>query len=220
MIEFYEGLNGLEKVFLFCGLIGGIVFLIRTVMMLLGTDSDSDIDIDADMDMDIDLDMDGNADIDIDVDSGEGVPDTSDASFRLLSLHTISAFILIFGIMGLAMSVQAQAGDGLSLLVAVLAGFFSMYIIARIMSWMRTLQSSGSIQMKNAIGQEGTVYLGIPADGQGKVRVAIQNNLKVWPAISADKTAIPTDTNIRVVKVVSGNVLVVETAAEQKGERS
>jgi membrane-bound ClpP family serine protease len=75
---------------------------------------------------------------------------------------------------------------------------------------MKNLQSSGTIDVQNAVGQEGTVYLTIPADGTGKAQVTVQDRLKVYEAVSEYGEEIPSGERIKVVKVVSGNILVVE----------
>ena len=60
------------------------------------------------------------------------------------------------------------------------------------------------------VGQEGTVYLTIPGTGTGKVNVSVQKRLKVFNAISEGDQEIKTGEQIRVVRVVPPNVLVVE----------
>jgi membrane protein implicated in regulation of membrane protease activity len=75
---------------------------------------------------------------------------------------------------------------------------------------MRRMQSDGTLRISNAIGEEGTVYLTIPDNGTGQVQVAVQGGLKIFNAVSANHQRIPTGASIRVVKIVSGNMLMVE----------
>jgi len=85
-----------------------------------------------------------------------------------------------------------------------------MVVVARIVMEMQKLQSSGTMQMSNAIGQEGRVYLTIPEKGSGKVSIVIQGGLRELEAVSAAGERIPTGETVRVVRVVSNRVLVVE----------
>jgi len=78
---------------------------------------------------------------------------------------------------------------------------------------MQRLKSDGTLRMENAIGKEGRVYLTIPENGSGKVSIVIQGGLRELEAVSAGKERIPTGENVRVVRVVSNRVLVVERAA-------
>ena len=64
--------------------------------------------------------------------------------------------------------------------------------------------------LKNAIGQEATVYLNIPAEGTGKVQVEVQERLMVLEAVSAEKTDLKTDDKVKVVGIVGGRTLSVK----------
>ena len=73
------------------------------------------------------------------------------------------------------------------------------------------LSSSSTLNLSNAIGEEGTIYLTIREGSTGKVRVEVQGRLKVFEARSADGSELKTDCRVRVTSVVSGNVFVVES---------
>ncbi|MBW2262948.1 MAG: NfeD family protein [Deltaproteobacteria bacterium] len=202
MVEWFVGLSAVDKVFLICAVVGGLLFLVRVVLMFMGSDGDTDVDVHVDgggAEVDVHVDADGHAD------GGD-----SDAAFRLLSLQGITAFFMMFGLVGLAMS----RGSGLHALVAlgggIAAGVASVWIVDRLFRVFGKLQHSGTMNLRNAIGQEGTVYLRIPEGDTGKARVAVQGRLKVFNAVSEDKTEISTDARVKVVDVVSGNVLVVK----------
>jgi len=209
MMDFITNLTLVEKVFFFCAVFGGAIFLIRFALLLFGGIGDVDMDADAGVDMDADLgDMDAG---DGDIGTGDtGLDTDAAASFHLLSLQGVTGFFMMFGLIGLTMMKQSGLGELLSIAGATCAGVATMFIIAKVYSLMKRLQSSGTLNLRNAIGSEGTVYLNIPADGPGKVRIVIQNGLKVFDAVSENKTDIKTDERISVVKVISGNVLVVK----------
>jgi len=206
MTAFFESLNGIEKTFLLCALIGSTLFLIRTILFFIGGDADSDVD--GDIHIDGHLDFDGGIDADVDV-SDVGHLDGA-ASFHIFSLHGITGFFMMFGLVGLAMSKQSNLGPAISVLGGLVAGVFTMWLVAKIFMSMKKLQSDGTLNLKNAVGQEGTVYLNIPAEGTGKVQVVVQESLKIFNAISAKKEAIKTGENIKVARIVSGNIFVVE----------
>ena len=75
---------------------------------------------------------------------------------------------------------------------------------------MGRLQSDGTMQIHNAIGQNGSVYLTIPAKGSGQVRVAVQGSLKILNAVSKDGKKIATGENIQVVDISGSDTLIVE----------
>ncbi len=208
MTAFFESLNGIEKTFLLCALLGSTLFLIRTILFFIGGDADSEVDGDFDFDGDIDIDADIDFDGDIDV-SDIGHLDGA-ASFHIFSLHGITGFFMMFGLVGLAMSKQSNLSAAISVLGGLVAGVITMWIVAKIFMSMKKLQSDGTLNLRNAVGQEGTVYLNIPAEGTGKVQVVVQERLKIFNAVSAKKEEIKTGENIKILKVVSGNIFVVE----------
>lgn len=192
MVEFFENLTVIQKVFFFCGTVGGLLFVLKTILQFIGADGEAGV---------------GEADIgDLDGDFGGD----SDVSFTYLSFHSLTAFFMMFGIVGLAMSLESKCGPFVSVMGAAAAGVFTMWLITRLFSMMKRLQSSGTLNMKNAVGQEGTVYLRVPAESTGKVQVAIQGHLMILDAVSENKEEIKSGERVRVVRVVSGGILAVE----------
>ncbi len=205
MNAFYASLSSIEKIFLVCALIGGVLFLIRTVLFFFGGDSDADADFDIDAGV---IDVDALADgAEIDVGEIE-----SSTSFHIFSLHGITGFFMMFGIVGLAMSYQSKLTPLVAVGGALVAGIFTMWLVAKILISMKRLQSDGTIQLKNAIGEEGTVYLTIPAEGTGKVQVVVQGRLLVFEARSGKMEELKTGENVRVSKVVNDTICIVEKA--------
>jgi len=75
---------------------------------------------------------------------------------------------------------------------------------------MKRLQSEGTLDIRNAIGQTGSVYLTIPANGSGQVQVTVQGSLRIFNAVSQDKNKISTGAGVRVTDITADNTLVVE----------
>jgi membrane protein implicated in regulation of membrane protease activity len=197
MGAFFESLSPLQKVFFICAAGGGLLFILRMIVSLIGGHHDSD------MGGDVDAHGDGHFDDHHD-------HHDSDSSFKILSLQSLTAFFMMFGLVGLALSKQSRLASFWSVLGAVIGGFFAIWVIGKIFRSMRYLQSDGTLDMKNAMFKEGTVYLTIPADGEGKVQITVQDALREFTAVSANKEEIKTDEPVRVVDIKHGNVLVVK----------
>jgi membrane protein implicated in regulation of membrane protease activity len=182
----FSGFNALEYFFLICAVIGGFFVLLRLIMLMAGghTDIDSGIDIDA-----------GHAD--------------SDVGFHFLSLHGLSSFFVMFGLVGLALYRQSRAGAAASVVGAVAAGLVTVWVIFRIFQWAMSLQSSGNISIEDAVGSTGIVYLNIPPGGIGRVTVNLSNHLREFDAMEKDGLELATGNPVHVVKV-NANVLIVE----------
>lgn len=190
MSEALAGLSLSEKVYLVCAIVGGALFIIRIILQFIGADH-------------------GGVDVQGDVDFSGDIHADSDLGFTILSFQGITAFLMMFGLVGLFAQTGLKAGALLSIPAATAAGLAAAWLQAKLLQVMLQLQSSGTIDIKNAVGQDGTVYLTIPAGGSGKVHVTVQNRLQEFEAVSQDGQEIKTGEKIRVV-FLKGDSLVVE----------
>jgi membrane protein implicated in regulation of membrane protease activity len=206
MTEWFDSLTHLQTVFFVFATIGSVLFVVQLVLILIGGgDADAEMDLDGgDLDTGdmVASDVDGDMDIDHDHPS-------SDASFKLLSYQGLTAFFMMFGLVGLAMNRGSEQGGVISVVVAISAGFSCMWLVAKLFKFFHGLQSSGTINLKNAMGQSGRVYLTIKPDAPGQIEIEIQGHLKIYEAVSEDKEVLPTDTRIKVV-AVNGTTMVVK----------
>lgn len=187
----FSQFNGVEIFFIICAVIGSLFVIFRIIMQFIGVTHDTDADFGAD-----------SHDID-------GHHSDSDIGFKLLSLHGLSSFFMMFGLVGLALFRQSKMGIFISTAGAVLAGLASVWMIKKLFSAFHKLQSSGTINIDNAVGAHGTVYLTIPKGAKGRVLVKINNSLREYDAAAVNEMEIPTGTPVRVVWV-DGGILVVE----------
>jgi membrane protein implicated in regulation of membrane protease activity len=179
MTEWFASHNGIEQLFLLCALLGGTILILRLILTVAGIDGH-------------------------DGDTGHV---SSEHGFQILTIQGISSFFAMFGVVGYTLYHNASLGMFISLAGAVAAGVLAVWIIQRIFMGMLRLQSSGTVGLQEAVGSEGSVYLTVSKDG-GRVQINFANRLREFEAVSADGSAIPTGTAIR-VQGVSANTLVV-----------
>lgn len=187
MVQAFADFNGLELFFLICALVGGFFVVVKLIFQFIGGDADVE-----GMESDID-----------------GAHTDSDIGFRLLSMHGLSAFFMMFGLVGLALYRQSQAGVIISIVGAVAAGMVSVWFIGKLFQWAAGLQSSGTLKTSDSVGSTGTVYLTIPGGGTGRVSINFNNRLREFDAVEKNGSELPTGTPVKVVQV-NANVLVVE----------
>ena len=200
-----ESITGLELVFVVCAAFGGALFVVRLILMFMGA-----ADSEAPDGMDVDgMDVDG-----MDIDSAD-VSDT-DISFKLLSLQGITAFFMMFGLVGWAVIRQGEGNYPPLVPIAsgTVGGLATIWVMKKIFQFATSLQSSGTMDLKNAIGQEGTVYLTIRPGDIGKVQVNVQNTQSVLNAITEGDEEIKTGADVRIVKI-KADKLVVEKLSSQ-----
>ena len=183
-------LLNMTNVFLVCAIVGGGLFILRSIMMLVGLGDDADHHDAADGD----------------VSGSEGSPV---AALKLVTIHGLTAFLLMFGLTGFLMLRNNKEAVWGASVVAAVVGVVTMFIIAKIFQSSRKLQSDGTIYPKDMVGVEGSIYLVIRPGGIGKVQLTVRNALKVFDARAKDPaTEIKTGERVKVVE--AGDVLIVE----------
>ena len=188
----WKNLLNMENVFLVCAIVGGGLFLLRSIMMLVGLGDDSDH-------------HDG---VDGDAPGSEGSPV---AALKLVTIHGLTAFLLMFGLIGYLVLRNTPNATWAAGIAGTVTGLVTMFIIAKIFQSSRKLQSDGTIYPKDIVGVEGSVYLVIRPGEIGKVQLNVRNALKVFDARAKDPAVeIKTGDHIKVVE--ARDVLIVEQA--------
>ena len=188
-MEFLKDLTWIEIVYWASALVGGTLFFFRAALFFIVGDVD-------------DLDVDTAGDI-------EASHSDTDISFKLLSLQGLTAFFMMFGLSGLAF-ISSEIAIPFTILGGTAVGLFSVWVISFIFTFFKGLQSDGTLNIENAIGQTGSVYLRIPESGTGQVRVTVQGGLKIFDARSVSGQEIPSQSPVKVVQVQGSSTLIVE----------
>lgn len=173
-----------HTIYLVLAIAGSGILLVQVVLQLLGLAGAGDFD--------------GTHGASGDVGAGDAGADAS-WFFGVLSFKALVAFAGFFGLTGLAMY-EPGTSPGLRLAVAGAVGVGGMFLVAFLMRGLRRLGSSGTLDLHNAVGLQGSVYLRIPAYGRGpgKVTVEVQGRSIELPAITEGEE-IATGRRIKVV---------------------
>lgn len=170
-------------------LFASLVFIIQTIMTFVGMDADGG------MDVDLSTDMSGDSD---------GGP------FQLFTFRNFINFLLGFGwsIISFQGAIENQF---VLILLAAAIGVLLVIAVMALFRFMSKMEQSGTIQMANAVGCKGNVYLRIPADkrGEGKVQISVQGAIREFDAITLGEE-LETGAPIKVVEVVNDSTLLVE----------
>lgn len=166
-----------------------LIFLFLLISTMIGSDVDADVETDID---------DALAD-------GDSIP------FQFISLKNIVAFFTMFGWSGLGF-INAGLAAWLVILLSVVCGLLMMLAMAFLFYFMSKLAESGTLNMNNAIGRLGEVYLIIPAKrgGMGKVQLTVQGSLRTLDAITDEDEDLKTLSIVKVLDVIDEQILLVE----------
>lgn len=195
--EFWSGLVLGQQIFLCIAVPATVLMIILIVSMLLGIGDD---DIDAG---DSDMDSDG---------------DVADAGLSFFTLRGIVSMLCIMGWSGFVfLDADLGIAPPIGVVIAVGMGLVTLVLVAFAMRGIARLQSSGNLDIRNAIGKVGQVYLTIPAGGKsaGKVNLTIQEQFKEFSAMTVSDEPIKTGEYVRVVSVSDTGVLMVEPINKQ-----
>lgn len=210
MMEWWNRLSVLEQVFYYCAIPSTIILVIQTLLTILGIgNGDGDFDFDGDIDIpsDSDTDVIGGTDVEsIGIDAVE-----SASSLKFISVRGIVAFFSLFGWVGVVLT-EAGLNIPLIFFISIICGLIGMLVIAMMFYLISKLQQSGNINIKNAIGKKGQVYLTIPPklSGKGKIQITIQERYTEVNAMTNSQKPLPTGTIVRVVDLMDINTLLVE----------
>lgn len=135
--------------------------------------------------------------------------DPDNLDFKFLSLQTISVFIASLGWMGLLLFKHTGYGIYISFAAALLFGIACATFDVWLLTKVKGLDQVSKVDLSNAIGKSGIVYLTIPENGVGEIQVSFQGSMKNLKAISETGEKIDSFTEIKVSSVRDG-ILVVE----------
>lgn len=170
-------------------LFASLVFVIQTIMTFIGMDTDGGMDVDV------------SADTTADGDSGP---------FQLFTFRNFINFLLGFGWSIISFE-KAIVNQFVLILVSAVVGVLLVMAVMAIFRFMSRMEQSGTINMANAVGCKGNVYLKIPGEkrGEGKVQISIQGAIREFDALTAGEE-LETGAPIKVVEVVNDSTLLVE----------
>ena len=186
--DWWAGMDTVEKIFWGIAIPFTVIFIIQTVLTFIG----SEIDGDPDIDIDGDGDLDGGA------------------GFQFFTIKNFIAFFTIFSWTGIA-CLDAGMGMVSTTIIALVAGLAMMTIMASIFYFFSKMVDSGTMNIQNAVGGVGEVYLTVQAKrgNIGKVSIMVQGSLRELEAITDDEEDLSNGMVISVKEVINGNLLLI-----------
>lgn len=202
----------MSMLFMICAVVGGTVLVCQFLLTVIGLGEHG---LEAGHDLSHDFAGDAGDAGDHGVDHVHDGHDAAHAHstawlFAVISFRTLVAAITFFGLVGLAARSMDQ-GTGVQLLLAVAAGLGAMYGVHWLIRMIGRLGEDGTLKVRHAVGQQGTVYVPIAGSRSqaGKVQLKLQNRLVEYEAVTSTPDRLATGTKVKVVGI-AGNVLEVE----------
>ena len=198
MEAWWEGISLLNRFFVCSAIIFTLLFIWQIVMTSLGVDSH-------------DAGHWGGAEIHADLNAPihYEVHDFSTDGFTLISVRSVLAFATIFSWSG-TLYLAEGTSTWMAILYSFLWGSLAMVGVSVILRFLLGMQEQGNVSAAWALGEQGTVYINIPQNGAGKVRLMIRGVMTVMNARSADGSPINVGTKVNVVNIYNQNTVEVK----------
>lgn len=185
MLETISHFLILESCFWFCALLGSLLFLFKSLFSFLPLFSSETIE--------------------------EASENQSETLFKVLSIHSITGFLMVFGWTGLAGLHQFGLSTGQAVLVACVCGCMMLLLVCYLFKGARKLVSHGAVfSISQTVGKTGVVYQRIPSRGVGKIHLSIDGFFYEVDAIVQGFQEVPSFAQIEVIDTLDENCVIVK----------
>lgn len=193
--NWWHELTFAEQIFWTIAVIFTILFVLQLISSIIGLDFESDMDADFDSDFHVDGNMEGHFDV--------------DPNFTLFSVRSIIAFFTFFGWVGV-ITLSGGMDIKTAIIISFISGIIALFFVAIVLFQLVKLAEVGTIEIEEALGKYGKVYVPIPKNrkGTGIVNVEIGRKTMELRAVT-DEENLPTGTIIYVFKILKDNILLV-----------
>lgn len=188
-----------QQIFALFALPATVILVIQTILLLIGLGAQSG-----------GLASDGGGqDGDFGADDSSPAEDSPDTGLQLFSVRGLVAFFAVGGWTGIAL-IDLDLPVALAGLLGLAIGFLALVLVAWLAKLVLGLQSAGNLDIRNAVGLIGRVYLTVPSrgDGSGKVTLILQERSIELEAATDQPEPIRTGSAVTVVGVRGNTVLV------------
>jgi len=183
-----------------------VVMILQLILMIIG------IGFDADSDGDVD---DAIIDINDDTSPHEASNCGNASVLRIFTIRGIVAFFALGGWAGLA-ALSAGLHPIWAIQISLFVGVCALLLAAIIIRVALRMQTSGNLNLSNALSQTADVYIRIPSgrSEKGKVTMLLQERFVELDAVTDNDTDIMPDSKVEVVAVIDDDCLLVTPVSE------
>jgi len=184
MINWFNSFDPTLKIYWVMAMVASIIFVIQTIMSLVGGDVFDDIDFDAD-------------------------GDSGDVS-HFFSVRNLVNFLLGAGWGGVCFY-STISSKALLAFVAVLSGIIFVLIFFGLVKILLKLSKDNTFRLDETLYKNADVYIPIPANrsGKGKIQISVRGSFHEIDAITTGEK-IPTGAKVRVVEIIDNQAVLVE----------
>jgi hypothetical protein len=213
MTAWWDSLTAVNRGFFCAAAFFSVFFLWQMIAALIGLDDEGGDDMADGSDFETDIDADLDADLD-DFDAGADADSSATVvAFKLLSIRAIVTFCTLFT-WGSALYLSRGDGIARAMGVSALWGLAGMGCVALLLALLPKLAHTGTKRIASSLGAQGTVYLDIPEDGQGEVRVSVSGVVSFVKARCVDGRPLKSGTPVTVKRILDESTVEVDAISK------
>lgn len=227
MLEWWNSMSITEQVFACIAIAATVILVIQSLLLLFGFGfGDSTDPGGADLDMP-DWDVGDPGDLPDGDLSGDGFdspneigPGEGTDGLSLFTVRGIVAFFAVGGWTGLVLLKYIH--PALAVFLAFLAGTAALFGIALLFKYLLKLQDRGNLDIRNAVGKLGKVYIPIPPKGKGtgKIILTMQERLVELDAACTSDQTLPTGSLVRVCELLDEETVLVKPVEDNETQNN
>jgi len=216
----WNDLSFLGQVFAFFAIPMTVVMMLQFILLIIGIGFDSDIDGGAEVDSGIDLDYGADNDATLgevcsytDKSGKEVESKSSPPILRIFTIRGIVAFFALGGWAGLA-ALSAEVHWFWAIQIALFSGVAALLLASIVIRLALRMQTSGNLNIYNAIEQQAEVYIRIPParSERGKVTMLLQERFVELDAMTDNSEELLPGTTVNVLALAGDDCLLVSPA--------
>jgi len=146
-----------------------------------------------------------------------GTHGSDKSGFTFVSIRSLIAFGTLFSWAG-TLYLMGGTNPTWAIGFSVVWGLVGMFVVSYLMYRLLGLEEIGNVDIATALFEEGTVYIGVPSDGVGQVRVRVSGMISYVKARSKTGEPVTRGTKVRVVGICGKNIVEIEPIENRKGD--
>jgi membrane protein implicated in regulation of membrane protease activity len=185
-----------------------VVMFLQLILMIIGVGFGSEADGDID---------DGSIDSNAETTPPDSRGSSNTNTFKIFTIRGIVAFFALGGWAGLA-ALAAGLHPFWAIQISLFIGVCALLLASIIIRLALRMQTSGNINLNNAISQTAEVYIRIPSErsDKGKVTMILQERFVELDAVTDNDTDIMPESKVEVQAIINGDCLVVSPVKEER----
>ncbi len=196
MAQWWNGMTTFQQVTAVIAIVASVLLVIQIILLLIGLGHSADVDVPGGTGADFDDAVNGDyADL---------------GSVKILTVRGAICFLAVGG--WVAVCFNYIIPEWASALIGVAAGVLTAWLLALALRAFNKFEANGNIDLGKVVGKTGTVYIPVPAKGQGrgKINLVVDDRMIEVDAVNEEEAPLSTGSAVSVVSRLDETTLVVK----------